>query len=362
MPLITTISDELVALELGAVVARGEPQAVVNDPRVIEGYLGTSDAAINRSGPGAQLRGAASPSRRPDDEAASSRPGSLARTLLLVVAIAAQGANDVARVDNVGWWSKRPAAQPISGPTSFEVASGPDGDESVAALRILIDGSVTKATLSLTEVANMGTAAISVPKLAGVPHRHALGAHDEPRRLRRRAEAILWRARRTLPATPPVRGPADITSMLAGNRSEVSLMVVPRPTRRCRSRRPSSSTSPRHASRRRASPMSFPPRHRRSTGGVAPVTPAGPSPPPDPPGRSRHHPRRAFGTGRRHRPPRRRSPLPAPRGRASPSTTKTKHWDRLVYLIPLSALRACSDGCSAASTSSNAPPSPPLTP
>src|SRR5207237_5695939 len=51
MPLITTISDELVALELGSVVARGEPQAVVTDPRVVEGYLGTSDAAINRSGP-----------------------------------------------------------------------------------------------------------------------------------------------------------------------------------------------------------------------------------------------------------------------------------------------------------------------
>jgi branched-chain amino acid transport system ATP-binding protein len=50
MPLITTISDELVALELGAVIASGEPQAVVNDPRVVEGYLGTSDAAINRSG------------------------------------------------------------------------------------------------------------------------------------------------------------------------------------------------------------------------------------------------------------------------------------------------------------------------
>ncbi|HEV3227684.1 MAG TPA: ATP-binding cassette domain-containing protein, partial [Acidimicrobiales bacterium] len=50
MPLITTISDELVALELGAVIARGDPQAVVRDPRVVEGYLGTSDAAINRSG------------------------------------------------------------------------------------------------------------------------------------------------------------------------------------------------------------------------------------------------------------------------------------------------------------------------
>ena len=52
MPLITTISDELVALELGAVIARGTPQEVVNDPRVVEGYLGTSEAAIHRSGAG----------------------------------------------------------------------------------------------------------------------------------------------------------------------------------------------------------------------------------------------------------------------------------------------------------------------
>jgi branched-chain amino acid transport system ATP-binding protein len=52
MPLITTISDELVALELGGVIARGEPRDVVNNPRVVEGYLGTSDAAIHRSGTG----------------------------------------------------------------------------------------------------------------------------------------------------------------------------------------------------------------------------------------------------------------------------------------------------------------------
>ncbi len=51
MPLITGISDELIALELGAVIARGEPQAVVTDPRVVEGYLGTTDEVINRSGP-----------------------------------------------------------------------------------------------------------------------------------------------------------------------------------------------------------------------------------------------------------------------------------------------------------------------
>src|SRR5207248_1535499 len=93
MPLITTISDELVALELGSVVARGEPQAVVTDPRVVEGYLGTSEAAIHRSG-----------------------------------------------------------------------ARGVDGNESVAAIKILIYGSVTKATLVISEAANQ-TTAVSVPKL-----------------------------------------------------------------------------------------------------------------------------------------------------------------------------------------------------
>jgi branched-chain amino acid transport system ATP-binding protein len=50
MPLITSISDELLALELGAVIARGTPDEVVNDPRVIEGYLGGSEDVIMRSG------------------------------------------------------------------------------------------------------------------------------------------------------------------------------------------------------------------------------------------------------------------------------------------------------------------------
>ena len=52
MPLITSISDELLALELGAVVARGRPDDVINDPRVIEGYLGGSEDVILRSGSG----------------------------------------------------------------------------------------------------------------------------------------------------------------------------------------------------------------------------------------------------------------------------------------------------------------------
>jgi ABC-type branched-subunit amino acid transport system ATPase component len=51
MPLIAAVSDEVVALELGQVIARGTPTEVLEHPRVIESYLGTSVAAVHRSGP-----------------------------------------------------------------------------------------------------------------------------------------------------------------------------------------------------------------------------------------------------------------------------------------------------------------------
>jgi branched-chain amino acid transport system ATP-binding protein len=50
MPLLLGISDRLYALETGAVIASGEPAAVVRDPRVVRSYLGDDVAAINRSG------------------------------------------------------------------------------------------------------------------------------------------------------------------------------------------------------------------------------------------------------------------------------------------------------------------------
>jgi len=50
MPLITSISDEIIALDLGSVVARGTPQEVITDPAVVESYLGGGGIASQRSG------------------------------------------------------------------------------------------------------------------------------------------------------------------------------------------------------------------------------------------------------------------------------------------------------------------------
>jgi ABC-type branched-subunit amino acid transport system ATPase component len=50
MPLLSFICDTMVALETGSVIAVGTPKEVLNHPRVVESYLGTDEAAINRSG------------------------------------------------------------------------------------------------------------------------------------------------------------------------------------------------------------------------------------------------------------------------------------------------------------------------
>jgi branched-chain amino acid transport system ATP-binding protein len=50
MPLICAVSDRLLALETGRVVAEGTPEEVLSDPQVVASYLGTNDATRNRSG------------------------------------------------------------------------------------------------------------------------------------------------------------------------------------------------------------------------------------------------------------------------------------------------------------------------
>ena len=50
MPLITSVSNRIVALELGHPIAEGTPEEVVRDPQVVASYLGGDMSVINRSG------------------------------------------------------------------------------------------------------------------------------------------------------------------------------------------------------------------------------------------------------------------------------------------------------------------------
>ena len=50
IPLISSVADRLIALDLGAVVATGPPDAVLTDPRVVDAYLGGSDEPPQRQG------------------------------------------------------------------------------------------------------------------------------------------------------------------------------------------------------------------------------------------------------------------------------------------------------------------------
>ncbi|NDB04564.1 MAG: MFS transporter [Acidimicrobiia bacterium] len=52
IPFVSSVADRLIALDQGRVVTEGEPTGVLEHPTVIESYLGTSSAAIARSGQG----------------------------------------------------------------------------------------------------------------------------------------------------------------------------------------------------------------------------------------------------------------------------------------------------------------------
>lgn len=76
MPLVTSVSDELIALETGRVIARGTPKEVTNNPAVVEAYLGTDQRIVTRSGRVVEVttpKGRPNTKKRPTSKAASAR-------------------------------------------------------------------------------------------------------------------------------------------------------------------------------------------------------------------------------------------------------------------------------------------------
>jgi len=140
----------------------------------------------------------------------------------------AQSSVELISVDKAGWWTRRPAAQPAGGGT-FEVAAGVQGEESVAALRVLIHGEITKATLVLAELdaplAPVNPGALQVCT-TNVPWLYVDGGKYDDAPKPDCSHAIPL----TRQADPTGVGSwtADVTPLLAVPAlSETSLMIVP---------------------------------------------------------------------------------------------------------------------------------------
>ena len=176
MPLITGVSDRMIALELGHPMATGTPDEVIGDPRVIASYLGGDAATINRSSGGADPAPgspppAADPFRRiagppPPGTARRSREERLVtRTSRLVQVVGAIAVlvgvtmlpslpfADAASVDDAGWWDRNNGV-PLGGVAPpaegvLRVANDPTGPSAVAAIRIALEPGESRPVLVL---------------------------------------------------------------------------------------------------------------------------------------------------------------------------------------------------------------------
>lgn len=137
------------------------------------------------------------------------------------VAAPTAGAAPGASVTETGWWSRNPFAAPPD--RGFQVATAPDGPVSVSAVRIAVEGRITKATLVLNEA-------------GGIPEAASLRVCSGPSTWNATNHA--WSAApaadcsKTVAMTRNAAGAnfaADVTSLVQSAVGSATLMVVPAP-------------------------------------------------------------------------------------------------------------------------------------
>src|SRR5439155_10184489 len=160
---------------------------------------------------------------------------SLIRIALLGSIVASYGywvadadpALQIADVSQVGWWTQRPGAQPV-GEGKIEVASSVRGDESVAALRVLVRGEITKATVVLAET--------DAPLSSVSPGQVRVCTTEQPWLM---VDGGKWadapkadcgrgvELKRTSDPTGAAAWHGDSTSLLPGPRSQGPMIIIP---------------------------------------------------------------------------------------------------------------------------------------
>jgi hypothetical protein len=242
---------------------------------------------------------------------------------------------DITHVAAVGWWSKRPAAQPTPGTNSFEVASGVDGTESVAAMRIVITGAVTKGTLVLVEASNPLT---FKPKLQACPTDTPWVLSASPGKY---ADAPTPNCASPIALTRDDKGTwtGDVTALLSGPFSERSIMIVPAPDKSL----PVPPTFFITFASPRIDAEGTPDVPAATTSAPAPVTipaavvpsgPSGPAPPSRPPATVAPTTPAAPTTVA----PAAGAPVTPARFAVPQTAPKRKPWNKLVWILPLAAL------------------------
>lgn len=150
--------------------------------------------------------------------------GLLACTVMLaLVGVGGARAETGGSVSEFGWWSKVPGAATQAG-GGFQVADGPGGPLSVAAIRMNVTAStLTSARLVLPEVQQVGTAILQVCRTASSWTAASPGQYDSAPKpdctsaipMARDGAAVAWTA--------------DILPLLNSGPGQVSVMIVPGP-------------------------------------------------------------------------------------------------------------------------------------